>query len=140
MDWKRGLLLIGVLSTGCTPQPQVQPDAERDLQQLGTYYGRFTAQHRGQSPANEAEFKEFVESEGKAELAARGIEMSDLFQSSRDGAAYTIRYGLKIPPPDASGGPVVAYESQGVDGKRYAVRYIGRIQLLSDQELADLAK
>lgn len=132
--------LILTVLFGCEAAPVPQPDAERDLQQLAAFYGRYMAQHRGATPRDDAEFKAFVEKEGQADLAARGIALDDLFQSSRDKSPYTIRYGINFPPPDPSGGPVVAHESTGVDGKRYVVRTVGKLELVDEKQFAELVK
>ena len=125
--------------TGCSTQPAPAPKVEVDLRQLAVLYGRFVGQHQGQSPKDEVEFRTFVEESELNELKARGIENVDSFFSSpRDGKPYVVKYGLKMSAPDAQGGPVIAHEQEGKNGRRNVAFMTGRIAEFDEAEFAKL--
>lgn len=107
------------LVSGCTEQAAQQEAEERDhLKTLALMYGKYLGSYGGVGPTNEKQFKDFLNSR-KQELAQMQIEDIDaLFISPRDGQPYTVVYGLRPGPSPGPSGRVIAYESQGVDGKR----------------------
>jgi hypothetical protein len=124
LRWGGGLAcaLGACLLAGCgrSEQAKSRELEASNLKPLGIFYGRFIGQHGGQPPANEAEFRAFVKSLGKDELATFGISDADrLFISPRDGKPYVILYGPVSGPPGPAGSPVVAYEQEGQWGKRF---------------------
>ena len=99
------------------------------LKPLAVLYGRFQGEHRGQPPANEAEFKAYAQTSAKPMLDALGIQNVDsLFVSNRDNQPYVVLYGPLTGPPGKSGQPVFAYEKVGVNGHRLVATSLGDVQ------------
>lgn len=127
-------LLLGLWLTtfGCgASQRQSQPREESRLKPLAVFYGQFTGQHRGMAPASEAEFKEFLRTIPPEQLASFQVKDIDtLFVSERDGKPYVILYGNVSAnrPAGPAGAPVIAYEQQGVGGKRFVASSIGAVE------------
>jgi hypothetical protein len=119
----RGLLLaalcLGLCAAGCTGKQSESKERETSgLKQLSVMYGRFLSRHRGQPPANEKEFKEFVKSVTAGQPSGP-VDVDRLFISNRDNQPYVIIYGPVTGPATPSGGPVFAYEKTGLEGKRF---------------------
>ena len=97
------------------------------------------AQHRGQPPANEAEFRTFVEKEGPSLLEQFALkDVSSLFVSSRDNQPYVILYGPLSGPPGPAGQPVFAYEKTGVGGKRMVASGLGAVEEVDEARFKEL--
>jgi hypothetical protein len=119
---KAALVLLAVyaaLLSGCGDGEAQKQMQERDnIRTLARMYGQFMSGHRGVGPKNEAEFKQYLESR-KGELAGEQItDINTLFISNRDEKPYVVVYGLGQPAAMTPTGRVIAYEQQGVDGKR----------------------
>jgi len=140
--WVVGIGGIGVatalLLAGCSRTTQkAQAREESHLKKLAVLYMQYAAQHRGQGPASEAEFKSFVRSLPEAQRKSLGIEDVDaLFISERDGKPYVIVYGVKgaaAPGPGGAGAaPVIGYEQVGQGGSRYVANSLGALELLDE--------
>lgn len=102
-------------------------------------YGRYVGQHQGKAPADEAEFRKFVEAQGTTDLANLGVsDPAKLWVSSRDGQPYVILYGPVSGPPGPAGMPVVAYESKGSGGKRYVASSLGAVDEVTEARFREL--
>src|SRR5688572_10887572 len=123
--WLRGIAgivcpLIVLISAGCGGGAQQVAKEASTLKPLMVLYGQFMGQHRGQPPASEEEFKAYVKSVDPNFFQTFAVKDADaLFISPRDSQPYAIIYGPASGPPGPGGQPVVAYEQQGVGGKRY---------------------
>ncbi len=143
-----GLWMIAavcLLAAGCGGSQKKSLAREQSgLKKLTVVYGRYLAQHRGQPPANEAEFKKFVQSLPPADRASLGIaDSEDLFLSNRDNKPYVVIYGRPKGPPGPGGAPVIAYEQEGKSGKRWVASALGAIEEVDDarfQQLTQTAK
>ena len=126
------LLATAALASGCAESEQVE--RQSNLQAIAAYYSQFLAHHRGQLPANEEEFKEFIQAKGGEALAYKGLSVDELFMSSRDGKPFVVRYRVdkSWPAPD-----LVAYEQEGRDGIRHGATSIGGYAVISDEEFRD---
>ncbi|MFO1063842.1 MAG: hypothetical protein U0892_08275 [Pirellulales bacterium] len=128
-----GTLLLG----GCSNNA---PQAEREssnLKPLAVYYGRYVGQHRGKSPADEKELKEFIRKQPTTELEAFGIKDVDaLFISSRDKKPYKFSFQQKSVMPGSIA--VFAWEQDGVDGKRYVGGTLGQIEEVDEAKFREL--
>lgn len=120
-----GLLLM--LATSCSQPSRGNPIVEARLGRLGLCYGLYAGSHEGKPPNHIDQLREYVErSTSPEQLSALNVDRAaELFVSPRDGQPYKMIALPRLPPP--VGGqppPVVLYEEQGEQGKRY-VAYLG---------------
>jgi hypothetical protein len=105
---------------GCSRStPPTAAPTGAPLKEYASFYEEFLRTHKNQPPANEQEFRAFLETK-QDQLAAAGLSMESMFQSPRDGAPLTWVYGRK-PPVGGYGETYVAYETTPVDGKTLVV-------------------
>jgi hypothetical protein len=117
------------------------PDHAAARHNLALLYGQFTGQHRGQPPKSEAEFRAFIEAKGKPLLASFGIaDVESLFTSPRDKKPYVVRYGVVTGPPGPAGQPVIAYEQEGVGGKRFVASSLGAVDEIDEEVVGWLTR
>jgi hypothetical protein len=123
------LLAMTVLASGCAQSDEV--DQQPNLRAIAAYYSQFLAHHRGQLPANEEEFKKFIQAKGGEALSFKGLTVDELFTSSRDGKPFVVKYRgvTSWPLPE-----VVAYEQEGDDGVRHGATSVGEYTVISDEE------
>jgi hypothetical protein len=126
-----GFAVCLAILAGCSERAAQKEAVERDnIRTLARMYGQYMSAHRGMGPKNEQEFKKYLQGR-RDELAAEQItDIDSLFISNRDGQPYTVVYGMTPAKSMTPTGRVVAYEKQGVDGKRM-VAY----ELMSVEEL-----
>jgi hypothetical protein len=135
--WFTGLAFC-LLLVGCGPSQQ-QVEEQSTLKPLGILHGRYAAQHKGEPPPNEAEFKKFVESLGPESLQSIGAaDATKLWISSRDKQPYGIVYGKNTGPPGPAGQPVVVYEVQGSGGKRMVGSQLGAVDEVDEARFREL--
>ncbi len=136
------LALGCVLLLGCSAHDEGQSTEESNLKSLAIFYGQYTGEHQGQGPASEAEFKKYVESLNSEALSSFGItDPSSIFISSRDKKPYVVIYGAGGGIPDGTGGdagPVIAYEQEGVGGKRFIATSLGMIEEVDEARFKQL--
>lgn len=139
----RSLLVLGFAVvplgwSGCSAPANVDEQVST-LKPLAILYGRFPAQHRGQAPANEAEFRTFVEKEAPSLLEQFAVkDVPSLFVSSRDKQPYVILYGRLAGPPGPGMQPVFAYERVGVGGKRLVASGLGAVEEVDEAKFKQL--
>ena len=127
------LLFFGIAFAcfGCGPQGEPnRVQEESGLKPLAIFYGRFVAQHQGMPPQNEVEFKAYLKEPANVEELLEIHKVADidaLFVSSRDKKPYIVIYGPTSGEGPA-GAPVVAYEQEGVDGKRFVASSMGAVE------------
>ncbi len=115
------------------------PLQESNIKPLAMFYGQFIAQNQGRPPADEAEFKRFIQSRGPAALQQFGVsDVESLFISTRDNLPYKVAYGGAQGPPNLVGQPVVVYEQQGVGGKRYVANTLGAVEEVDEARFKEL--
>ena len=104
------------------------------------FYGQYLGQHRGQPPANEQEFRKYIEALGKERLASMQVKTVDeLFLSSRDGKPYVILYGaVSKTGAELPFTTVVAYEQEGKGGKRFIARMSGAVEEVDEANFKQL--
>jgi hypothetical protein len=135
------LTIVVCLGLGCSSQQKNLEEEQSNLKPLAVLYGQFVGRHQGRPPDDEAQFKQFVQTQGKETLASFGVtDVSSLFVSSRDGKPYVIRYGQQAltGPPGAGGSPVVAYEQEGVDGVRFVATSMGAVERVDEARFKEL--
>ena len=123
---KVGLFLAvaacSALPLGCGgSQRESEAREQSNLKPLVILYGHCKGQNRGEPPASEAALKQFIRSLSAGELARWGVtDVDSLFTSTRDGKPYVVLYGDAAKRGAAGPGSpqVVAYEQEGVGGKR----------------------
>jgi len=126
------LAAITVIASGCHSSASTganKQETSRLKPLLVLYTSATTALHH--PPQNEAEFKKYIASQRGRMLDVLHVENPDeLFVSERDGQPYVISYG---PPPSGKERNVVAYEKDGVEGKRM-VGYASGVVVALDEE------
>ena len=127
--WRRGMLLIavgGLLAAGCG-QGEVravrpmEPVQER-LLSLGNAYSRHISE-RGKPPKGPDDLSGFLAGDGP-------------LTSQRDGKPFVFFWGidLRTAPDWAKARPILANESEGMDGSRYVLTTMKHVELLDEEE------
>ena len=128
------LLILGVvlacLGCGGSGSEASRAREESGLKPLAIFYGRFVPQHQGQPPKDEAEFKAYLKEPRNLEELQKIFNVPDvdaMFVSSRDKKPYMVIYGPTSGEGPA-GQPVVAYEQEGMNGKRFVASKMGAVE------------
>jgi hypothetical protein len=110
-----GFACLSLLAAGCGGgQSQSEETEQSHIKVLAIMYGKFMRPNRGQPPANEKAFREYVEAQDNRLVKKIG-GVDQMFISERDQKPYVVFYGKDA--QKANG--VVAYEQEGVGGKRF---------------------
>jgi hypothetical protein len=137
------LLIAGVLfaSLGCGPAGKSNREQEESgLKPIALFYAQFIPQHQGKPPKDEAEFKAFLKEPKNAELLERDFHVADIdamFISKRDKKPYIVIYGPSSGEGPA-GQPVIAYEQEGVEGKRFVASKLGAVAEVDEAAFAKM--
>lgn len=128
------------LVPGCSSGGRASaPMQESTIKPLGLLYGQFMGQHQGRPPASEEEFKQFIRERGMGMLKQFNVpDVDSLFISPRDKQPYVVIYGGPKGPPALAGQPVIAYERQGVGGKRYVANSLGAVEEVDETKFREL--
>jgi hypothetical protein len=112
------------LTAGCGGDRDKQRE-QSNLRALAVYYGQYQAMNRGQLPADEKDFKDFIVKGGI------NTDLDSMFISIRDGKPFVVRYrrSKTWPLPD-----IVIYEQDGRDGTRDVATVVGGYEKMSDEE------
>jgi hypothetical protein len=125
--------------TGCQAPPAEAVPQAGHLKTLGMLFGKFSAYHHGQPPADEAQFKKYIASLEPGERETFGVKsVDDVFISPRDGQPYVVRYGVRGSQFTESGVPIVAHEKTGVNGRYLTVTFMGDVNEVDEAQLHDL--
>ena len=126
--------LLFLLGVGCAKEPTtVEGDASERLRALARGINQYASSNRGKAPKDEETLKKFLARTMPNESA------DDLLVSPRDGQPYVVLYGAELSMPDPSsnqGWPPVAYEAEGVEGKRQVAFFSGGVEELDDEAFA----
>lgn len=123
-----GLVLMPLLAIlGCSDAP-ARAKEESNLKPIAVFYGRYKSRHRGQPPANEAEFKAFLKSQSADLASLFKTDPEKVLVSPRDGKPVVILYGPVKGPAGPGGSPVVVYEQEGQGGKRFVASELGAVE------------
>lgn len=127
--------------SGCDGGGASAPQQESNLKKLVLFYGPYQGQHQGALPPNEQALKEFIKSQ-QLLLQDQGItDVDGLFVSERDKQPYVILYaGEALGTDGPAGSPVVAYEKNGVGGKRYVASTLGAVEEVDDAKFREWVK
>ncbi len=125
-----GLACLGLVAVGCRGSQTQSSDVEQShIKVLAISYGLFTGRHRGQPPANEKAFREYVESRNSDRVKNIG-GIDQMFISERDQKPYVVFYGKDVQKNNG----VVAYEQEGSGGKRFVADDLGVIEELDEEQ------
>ena len=132
-----GIVLGCGLLMGCGGSSAAPEQLDRsNLKPLAMLYGRFMARHRGLPPANEAEFKRYVQSNGSDILSSYSVtDTEGLFVSPRDQKPYVVLYG---DPRNRLNQDLIAYEQEGVAGKRLVVDSLAIVREVDEEHFREL--
>ncbi len=132
-----GLVLL--LMAGCqsaTRDAASDPQAAR-LLALSMLYARYQNANQGRSPASEEQFKTFIREYGnKIQELVQTDDADAVFTSLRDGQPYVVLYGKATAQQQSSG--LVAYETEGADGKRYVGYRLGYVEEVDEERFRQL--
>lgn len=140
-QWRFVLLVsLGVIAAGCRHQGGAElAPAESNVKNIAIFYGRYMSQNRGQTPPDKEALKKFIASHPATELAALKItDVEPMFVSPRDQQPYVVLYGVKLPPPSPAGSPVIAYEKDGVGGRRFVAFANAGVEELDEARFREL--
>lgn len=87
---------------------------------MGGFYEAYLSAQRGQPPANEQVFRDFLNTK-QENLQKAGLTIDAMFVSPRNGKPLTWVYGKVLPKDPKSGITYFAYESEPEDGKRLVI-------------------
>jgi hypothetical protein len=121
-------LALAVLAAGCSRgQERTLPSTAQDnLRVIGMVYHQASLKN-GHAPRDAEELKPAMQ---------RLKYPEQILVSPNDGQPYTICWGVTALQPGAgSTPPVLAYESVGVEGKKYVMNGMLVVTQMSDQEL-----
>lgn len=135
-----GAAVVTVLS-GCNGGGATAPQQESNLKKLALFFGNYQGEHQGALPPNEQAFKDFVKSKTLLLESQRITDVDALFVSERDKQPYVILYaGEALGTEGPAGQPVVAYEKNGVGGKRYVASTLGAVEEVDDAKFREWVK
>jgi len=138
-DMRGWFVLAACVVAGCGQNTAKLEQETSNLKPLMVLFGQYTGQHRGQPPASEEEFKAYIKTVDPAALESLGVKDAEsLFTSTRDKKPYVILYGGANGPPGPAGQPVVAYEQDGVGGKRYVASTLGAVEEVDEAKFREL--
>ena len=163
--WRAPLLMLALLLGGCGgSHDDKRSEGERRLQILAQVFTRYAGANKGSPPADEKALKSFIGGLSAAEREGLKItNVDELFISPRDQQPFKVRYGIRAgggvpgvpagprgaPPPEITVGPgsgmpgpasspVIAYEQNGANGKRYVAFATGEVREVSAAEAQSL--
>ena len=148
-DWRMTLRLAFWLSlisvtslVGCRDTSKRLPvPTEVSLKAVAVAYGSYLRTHQGKGPANETDFRNYVQKMADAERQQLGItDVSKFLQSPNDEQAYVVRYAFTPPPPGPSGVSWIAHEKAGKDGKRFVAFVTGQIREVDEAGFQEILK
>lgn len=128
-------VLLGFIASavGCTGGSS--PPQASNLRGVMSLY-TVAERELGHIPRSEEEFAKFVRDRGGKVLERFGANSVDeLLTSPRDGKPYVVLFG---PPTSKEAQGIVAYESEGVDGKHEVGFDSGEIRELNAEQFAAL--
>ena len=120
---------------GCSHVDKPLLQETEHLRPLAVLFGKYLASHQGKPPADEKALRDFVQSLSPDELQTYGASnVETIYTSTRDKKPYILNFNSAANPGDAG---IVAYEQEGLAGKRYVATSLGEVKLI---ELAELQK
>ncbi len=132
------LVVCGFGAVGCGSAPtQTDRKDEVHMKVLGILYGKYLSQHRGQPPANEAQFVQYLSSTPASwEKIVETPEQ--LLTSPRDGKPLLVLYGQAYTGQNNREKFWMARESEGVDGQYQVLNIRGDVETMEAQTVNEL--
>lgn len=129
------LALVVLFGTGCAGGDRLASSGESTrLLALASMHARFQSA-TGRPPADEQQFKNFIAERG-ATLKRMGVNsVEEIFVSERDGQPFVVVYGKR---PSGMAASIVAYERQGVDGRRLVAHSMRMIEEVDDERFREI--
>ena len=118
-------------------------EQESSLKPLAIFYGSYINQHQGRPPSGESELKAFLKEAANADMLRAQFQITDierLLISPRDNKPYVVYYGSMLIGQGSGGAPVMAYEKEGVKGKRVVASGMGAVVEVEDAELCKMVR
>jgi hypothetical protein len=112
------LAVAGCGSSGSASSEEIA-DYGKVRMMIGFYEG-YLKDHRGQSPANQQAFRDYLSSKHD-NLEAAGITLDQMFLSPRDGKPMQWVYGRRPPVLRQNNMTCYAYETEPVAGKHLVI-------------------
>jgi hypothetical protein len=131
-----GLWLVAMIAPLCgcvnatNPADALAAANSSNIQRLVNLYIAFQMQHNWRGPANEGEFKQFVQGVDPKKLERIGIDVTkidNLFVNERDNQPFKIK--CRVPGNMMGASDPVIFEAEGVDGKRL----VGRLNMTQEE-------
>lgn len=141
------LLLFGVilLSLGCTVSKKEADNIAKEqshIKSLAIMYCGYISQNQGRMPPNDQIFKQYVQAMiAKQSSDNKGPNAEEIFISERDQKPYVILFGRAAQSGPRNGPadlPVVIYEQDGVDGRRFVASSMGAIEEVDEEQFQRL--
>jgi hypothetical protein len=126
-------VLVAAL-VGCNEQLAEVPAGEDNIQQVARWYQDYRSANGRKHPPNEQAFAAFIKS--RSTQQGTPIDPQQLLTSPRDGQKYVVTYSK--PTSSDFMKAVVAYEKEGVDGKKLVVFETKASKEMDDAELKAL--
>lgn len=129
------VVLLGVVAGCSDPGRSNKVEQESPLKRLAIFYGSYLSQHQGKPPGGESEFKAFLKEAANADMLKAQFQITDidtLFISPRDNKPYVVYYSISSNSQGPGGAPVVAYEKEGLNGKRFVASALGAVVELDE--------
>ncbi len=128
-------VLLSVVS-GCGDKGRSnKAEEESPLKPIATFYAQYMSQHQGQPPRDEVEFKTFLKEPKVADRLKLEFQVTDvdkLLISPRDNKPFVIYYTARSKNTGPGGAPLVAYEQEGLAGKRMVASALGAVAEVDD--------
>ncbi len=129
------ITIVFVSSVGCSSSATApNSDNEARLKVVGILYGKYLKQSRGNASADQKQLAMYLESERPNwEKLAESTEQ--LLISPRDGKPLVLLGGKELAQQRSEGAFWVAYESEGINGKRQVVSARGLVEEMDEQKI-----
>jgi hypothetical protein len=114
-------MLLALSGCGSSGGAETSPDGDYSkVRTMIGFYEGYLSDHRGQAPANEQAFRDYLNSK-QENLQKAGITVDQMFVSPREGKPLKWAYGKKPPVLKQNNMTCYAYEADPVAGKRLVI-------------------
>jgi hypothetical protein len=137
VKWMFTLMLVSLVGCGGTTGggSDLSVGDYGNIRSLSAMYDLYTQEHKGKTPANEQEFRAFMQTNQDV-LEKTGRTIDEVMTSPRSGEPFVMVYGK--PPIQSKGMSYIGYENSPVDGKRLVIGLRGMYEELDEAEFKKL--